>query len=117
MVPCKSYPFYHSGVPSSLAPSLLKAHQKLTIWADIQPEFAHPYDILSSHSEIDVSSIKGGAAPLDPSSIDASKDDAASVSFLKSKETLWKNTEKIEKFLGRAQEYDALFFCGGHGRK
>merc|ERR1712098_482890 len=64
------------------------------------PEFAHPYHVLS---------------PLDPSSVEASKEDDVSVKFLKENENLWKQTEKLDSFLGRAGEFDAIFFVGGHG--
>jgi len=79
------------------------------------PEFAHPYDVLKDHVKITVASPKGGEAPLDPSSVEASKDDKISVNFLHKEETLWKNTEKLEKFLGHAGDYEAIFFVGGHG--
>ncbi|KAG9232696.1 putative chaperone protein HSP31 [Amylocarpus encephaloides] len=79
------------------------------------PEFAHPYEALSGTVDITIASPKGGAAPLDPSSIEASKDDVVSQKFLKEKEILWKNTEKLSSFLGKAKDYEALFFVGGHG--
>jgi len=37
--------------------------------------------------------------------------------FLKTKEDLWTKTQKLETFLGRAQEFDAIFVVGGFGRK
>lgn len=58
----------------------------------------------------------GGAAPLDPSSVEASKDDKVSTDFLK-KEHLWKDTVKLESLVGKAKEYDAIFYVGGHGRE
>ncbi|EHK97030.1 Class I glutamine amidotransferase-like protein [Glarea lozoyensis ATCC 20868] len=79
------------------------------------PEFAHPYEELKDHAEITIASPKGGAAPLDPSSVEASKDDKVSTQFLKEKESLWKNTEKLSDFLGKAKEFEAIFFVGGHG--
>jgi hypothetical protein len=39
------------------------------------------------------------------------------MTFHKEKEALWKNTEKLDSFLGRANEFDAIFYVGGHGRK
>lgn len=45
------------------------------------------------------------------------KNDKESQNFLKDKESLWKNTEKLSDFVGRAQEFDAILFVGGHGRK
>ena len=84
---------------------------------DVQPEFAHPYEALKDHAEITIASPKGGAAPLDPSSVEATKEDKVSVNFLKEKESLWKNTEKLSDFLGKANEFAAIFFVGGHGRE
>ncbi|CZT45022.1 related to NonF protein, involved in nonactin biosynthesis [Rhynchosporium secalis] len=79
------------------------------------PEFAHPYHVLSKHAQITIASPAGGASPLDPSSVEASKDDEISVNFHKNNEKLWKETEKLENFVGKAGEYDAIFFVGGHG--
>lgn len=79
------------------------------------PEFAHPYEVLAPHCEITVASPAGGEAPLDPSSVEASKEDASSQSFLQKHEKLWKNTHKLETILGHASEYEAIFFVGGHG--
>jgi len=79
------------------------------------PEFAHPYEVLEPHVQIVVASPKGGVAPLDPSSVEAFKSDASSTKFLNTKEELWKNTHKLESFLGHANEYEAIFFVGGHG--
>ena len=82
-----------------------------------QPEFAHPYDVLAPNAQITIASPAGGEAPLDPSSVEATKDDKASVDFLDNKQSLWKNTEKLSNFVGRAKEFDAIFFVGGHGRE
>ncbi|KAJ5035577.1 uncharacterized protein L3040_008043 [Drepanopeziza brunnea f. sp. 'multigermtubi'] len=79
------------------------------------PEFAHPYEVLAPHTQITIASPSGGASPLDPASIEASQDDAASLKFLKEKEKLWTNTEKLSSFVGKAAEFDAIFFVGGHG--
>jgi hypothetical protein len=54
---------------------------------------------------------------LDPSSVEAFKEDAESTKFLKEKESLWKNTEKLSSFIGKADQFDAIFYVGGHGRK
>ncbi|ESZ91424.1 putative chaperone protein HSP31 [Sclerotinia borealis F-4128] len=78
------------------------------------PEFAHPYDILAPHAQITIASVLGGASPLDPASIDAAKDDI-SVNFLKTQESLWKNTAPLADFVGKAAEFDAVFYVGGHG--
>lgn len=79
------------------------------------PEFAHPYDVLKEAGvEMTVASPAGGEAPLDPGSVQMFKEDASSVAFLK-QEHLWKNTEKLDKFVGKADEFDAIFYPGGHG--
>ncbi|KIM95746.1 hypothetical protein OIDMADRAFT_59526 [Oidiodendron maius Zn] len=79
------------------------------------PEFAHPYNILAPHAEIVVASPAGGAAPLDPSSVEAFKSDPQCVGFLNTQTALWKNTQKLSDFLGRAGEFHAIYFVGGHG--
>jgi putative intracellular protease/amidase len=58
---------------------------------------------------------KGGEAPLDQSSVEAFKEDPSSVNFLKTKESVWKKTEKLSDYLGRSSEFAALFYPGGHG--
>jgi putative intracellular protease/amidase len=79
------------------------------------PEFAHPYEILAPHVAITVASPNGGEAPLDPYSVEATKEDPICVKFLKSHESLWKNTVKLDMILGHAGDYEAIFFVGGHG--
>ncbi|OTA55486.1 ThiJ/PfpI family protein [Hypoxylon sp. EC38] len=80
------------------------------------PEFAHPYDILSPKCEIVIASPKGGEAPLDPNSLQPwIQQDSSSADFYNNKKSLWENTAKISDFLGRADEFDAIFFPGGHG--
>jgi putative intracellular protease/amidase len=81
-----------------------------------QPEFAHPYEVLSQQCKIVVASPLGGEAPLDPSSVEAFKNDAISSKFMKHSEALWKNTHKLSEFSGKAKEFEAIFFVGGHGR-
>ena len=82
-----------------------------------QPEFAHPFEVLGPHCEITVASHTGGEAPLDPSSITAFKDDEVSTKFLKEQERLWKNTRKLEDFVGKTDQFDAIFYVGGYGRE
>ena len=81
------------------------------------PEFAHPYYVLAPHVEVVVASPSGGAAPLDPSSVEMFKDDEECQKFLKENQSLWKNTKKLSTFVGQANEFDAVLFVGGHGRK
>jgi len=77
------------------------------------PEFAHPYHVLATHVTIDVASPAGGEAPLDPNSVEMFKTDDIAVKFLSEKEELWKNTIKLENV--NAEDYDGIFFVGGHG--
>ncbi|KAF5686535.1 hypothetical protein FCIRC_2838 [Fusarium circinatum] len=68
------------------------------------PELVHPYNDLDGHVELVVASPKGGEAPVDPYSIEDSKDDEACQRFFKEKEYVWKNTQKLESFLGKSAE-------------
>ncbi|KAG5971441.1 hypothetical protein E4U55_001226 [Claviceps digitariae] len=79
------------------------------------PELAHPYDVLAPKADIVFASPKGGLAPLDPSSIEAFKSDGSSTNFLQHKKHLWEQTLPLKDFLGRADEFDAVFYPGGHG--
>lgn len=81
------------------------------------PELVHPYNDLDGHVELVVASPKGGEAPVDPYSIEDSKNDEASQRFFKEKGHVWKNTQKLESFLGKSAEYVGIFFVGGHGRE
>jgi putative intracellular protease/amidase len=81
----------------------------------MQPEFAHPYEILSPKAEIITASPKGGLAPLDPSSIEAFKTDESCQSFFNNQKELWEKTLPLHQLLGRASEFEAIFFPGGHG--
>ncbi|KAL4940237.1 hypothetical protein BDV06DRAFT_197143 [Aspergillus oleicola] len=79
------------------------------------PEFAHPWEVLHSKTELTIASPAGGAAPLDPSSVKMFENDPVSSKFLKEQEALWKNTIKLDDVLPRASEFDAIFYVGGHG--
>ena len=54
---------------------------------------------------------------LDPVSVELFKGDAYCVEFAQTKQKLWTETEKLDSFLGRAKEFDAIFYVGGFGRK
>ena len=80
----------------------------------MQPEFAHPYDEFKSAGfEIVTASPAGGIAPVDPMSIEKYKDDPSSVDFLNYPD--WQTTDKLSNYLGRADEFAAVFVPGGHG--
>lgn len=98
-------------------PSLQKNGNILTQSSRYLPEFAHPYYKFEGKADVVIASPKGGEAPLDPSSVEAFKEDAECTKFLKEKESLWKNTENLSDYSGKADQFDAIFFVGGHGRK
>ncbi|KAM5357702.1 hypothetical protein ACJZ2D_016003 [Fusarium nematophilum] len=79
------------------------------------PELVHPYNMLIPHVDVVMASPKGGEAPIDPYSVEETKDDDACKAFLRDNEQLWKNTTKLESFLGRSSEFAGIFFVGGHG--
>lgn len=64
-----------------------------------------------------VASPKGGEAPLDQASVEMFKSDEVSMTFLKNQESLWKNTIRLADVVSKVNEYDAIFYVGGHGRK
>ena len=80
------------------------------------PEFAHPATVLEPYVDFVIASPKGGAAPLDPGSVEKFSDDTECQDFLQDKEHLWKTTVKLSDLKGRAQEFAAIFYVGGHGR-
>ena len=81
--------------------------------AALQPELAHPYDVLAPKAELVLASPKGGVAPLDPSSVEVFKNDESSKKFLEKK--LWEKTAPLKDFVGRSSEFAAIFYPGGHG--
>ncbi|KAF7714225.1 Glyoxalase 3 [Penicillium ucsense] len=87
--------------------------QKPTGW--YLPEFAHPWEVLHEKVSLTIASPKGGEAPLDPSSVEMFKSDETSTKFLAEQKALWTKTEKLSDVLARADEFDALFYVGGHG--
>jgi len=81
------------------------------------PELAHPYDeFIAAGLDVTVASPAGGPSPVDPSSIEATKDDPSSVKFLNDSKPLYQNTAKLSTIASNAaDEFDALFYPGGHG--
>ncbi|KAI6047231.1 class I glutamine amidotransferase-like protein [Pisolithus marmoratus] len=76
------------------------------------PEAAHPYYVLSPHFDIDFAAPKGSNPPLDPSSADLFKDD---LKFLEDQTVMSKlaNAKRLSDV--KADNYDAIFYIGGHG--
>ena len=79
------------------------------------PEAAHPYfKFVEAGIEVEFASITG-TATCDPSSVEASKEDAESMKFWVDA-TLRSKTEKNKKLSECVQtDYDAIFFAGGFG--
>ncbi|KAG0213015.1 hypothetical protein BGX33_003202 [Mortierella sp. NVP41] len=81
-------------------------------------EVAEPATILTKHGyELVFASPKGGKAPLDQGSIEAAKNNEHTVAFLANKDFMHKvdHTHKIEEFIGREKEFEAIVYPGGHG--
>jgi len=99
---------------------VLTSHDKLgstdkpTGW--YLPECAHPYAVFKEAGfEMTFASPKGGLAPVDPGSIDASKEDAVAMDFQNGEETqkLVANTVLLKDMKGG--DFDAVFYVGGFG--
>ncbi|KAJ4198653.1 hypothetical protein FSOLCH5_008659 [Fusarium solani] len=71
--------------------------------------------MLVPHVDVIMASPKGDEAPIDPYSVEETKDDDACQAFLRDNEQLYQNTTKLESFLGRSSEFAGIFFAGGHG--
>jgi putative intracellular protease/amidase len=81
------------------------------------PEIAHPYlKFKKAGINFVAASPNGGEAPLDPSSLEAFKEDAESQEWLKDEEAQeWrKNTKKLSTL--KPEDYSAIFYPGGHGK-
>ncbi len=84
------------------------------IWAE---ELAAPYyALLDAGFEVDLASPKGGAAPLDPSSVEAAGSNSADVDrFLGDSQATQKTVNTLRAVDVNVANYDAVFFPGGHG--
>jgi len=78
------------------------------------PEAAHPYYILKPHSNIDFASPAGPNPQVDESSVEAFKDDD-SVKFLNDETVKGKlaGAKKLSEV--NVEDYDVIFYVGGHG--
>ncbi|KAI0096874.1 DJ-1/PfpI family protein [Nemania sp. FL0031] len=92
----------------------IEAADKPTGW--YLPELSHPYDVLAGAGvEIVTASPKGGVAPLDPASVEMFKEDPSAQAFVANHKAVWEQTQQVSSFRGRAGEFAALFYPGGHG--
>ncbi|MCU4674009.1 type 1 glutamine amidotransferase domain-containing protein [Catenovulum sp. 2E275] len=77
-------------------------------------ELTHPYyELTKSGIEVDIASIKGGPAPIDPRSINQNEKDTQT--FLEDKALMAKvyTTLKLSQVNGK--DYNAVLYSGGHG--
>jgi len=87
--------------------------EKTGFWVE---EFAAPYFILAdAGAEITIASPKGGQAPVDPKSELADAQTSATSRFYKDETAIDKvaNTVKLSEI--KHEDYDAVFYPGGHG--
>ncbi|THV03711.1 ThiJ/PfpI [Dendrothele bispora CBS 962.96] len=80
------------------------------------PEAAHPYYILKDGFNIDFASLKGSNPPLDPLSVEMFAKDSQSIQFHNDDETVkakLANAKKLSEV--KVEDYDAIFYVGGHG--
>ena len=79
-------------------------------------ELTHFYDIMiKADAEMDIASVKGGNIPLDPLSISVNILDDVTKSYYEDEKfmNLIKNTKKASDM--KSENYDAIYFTGGHG--
>ncbi|MCW8354721.1 type 1 glutamine amidotransferase domain-containing protein [Marinomonas pontica] len=77
-------------------------------------ELTHPYYALLSHDiEVDLASIQGGPAPVDPGSLEQDDDDVRR--FLNDTALMAKVYTTIPINTIKTSDYDAVLFTGGHG--
>jgi putative intracellular protease/amidase len=87
--------------------------EKTGFWIE---EFATPYYVLAdAGAEINIASPKGGQPPVDPKSESADAQTPSTKRFLKDNVLIEKvaNTLKLSEV--RPNDYDAVFYPGGHG--
>jgi len=78
------------------------------------PEVAHPVaEFKTAGFQVVFGSPKGGEAPVDPSSVDAFKEDPICKAFMAKGIEELKATAAVDKL--NASDFHAVFFAGGHG--
>lgn len=78
------------------------------------PEVTHPYAALVARGiQVDIASIAGGRAPIDPSSLDPS--DSRTHGFLETPESRIKIEQTPALASVAPQQYQGVVFAGGHG--
>lgn len=78
------------------------------------PEVTHPYSVLQTVGiEIDIASVRGGEAPLDPNSLDLGDPRTRELWDTPSFRDKLKHTRALAEI--EADEYCAIIYAGGHG--
>ena len=77
-------------------------------------ELTHPYYVLADAGiEVDIASIEGGTAPIDPASLDTK--DSINQRFLKDAKLMSQVINSIPLNEVNADNYNVIVFAGGHG--
>ena len=71
---------------------------------------------MAPYCDLVIASPNGGPTVLDPVSLELFKNDAYCVEFAETRSKLWLETEKLEEFLGKAEDFTAICYVGGFGR-
>ena len=99
---------------------IVSSHNKMGDW-DRQtgwflPEVAHPVkEFTAANIDIVFASPKGGDAEVDLGSIEMVKDDPDSMEFLEKQCKDKKTLATVKSDTLKAEDFDAIFFAGGHG--
>lgn len=87
--------------------------EKTGFWVE---EFATPYYVLSdAGAEITIASPKGGQPPVDPKSEEKNAQTPSSERFYKDAELIDKVAHTVKLVAVNQDDYDAVFYPGGHG--
>lgn len=87
--------------------------KKTGFWIE---EFATPYYVLAdAGAVITIASPKGGQPPIDPSSESAAAQTPATARFHKDDALLAKVADTLKLDTVKQEDYDAIFYPGGHG--
>jgi putative intracellular protease/amidase len=87
--------------------------EKTGFWIE---EFATPYYVLAdAGAAITIASPKGGQPPVDPKSEAADAQTPSTERFFKDKELIDKVAHTLQLSEVRCNDYDAVFYPGGHG--
>lgn len=87
--------------------------KKTGFWVE---EFAAPYYVfIDAGAEISIASPAGGQPPVDPKSEEPDAQTAATARFYKDEKAIEKVAGSIKLGIIKAEDYDAVFYPGGHG--